>query len=137
MIIYDRETDRLWQSSYFVNDQGLSVSTTVNSGHKTDRGAQLDVSTPLLAQVKGMASINLFDSRVPVDPLLRDERLRTFRYSGNATVERRGHNRGQIPGDTAQAQLVYLAPGASTSFAMTKSIHATCLGRTASTASGR
>ena len=41
VIIYDRETKRLWSSSYSAVD-GISVHTFVNSGHGSDRGAEID-----------------------------------------------------------------------------------------------
>ncbi|HYI42786.1 MAG TPA: TonB-dependent receptor [Sphingomicrobium sp.] len=107
LILYNRETERLWSTRYFVDAQGLNVAMPVNAGQKTDRGAQFDVSTPLLPRLKAMASVNLFDSRIPVDPLLSDERERMFRYTGNATLEWRGRNRGDTPGDVAQVQFEY------------------------------
>jgi outer membrane receptor for ferrienterochelin and colicin len=46
LIIYDRETSRLWTQVYSaVGD--VKVFTFVNAGHSRDRGAEFDVSTPL------------------------------------------------------------------------------------------
>lgn len=110
LILYNRETDRLWSTLYFVDPDGVSVSMEVNAGRQTDRGAQFDVSVPLLPRVKAMASINLFDSRIPIDPLASDDRARLLRYTGNATLEWRGRDHGKVPGSTALVQLEYQSP---------------------------
>ncbi len=113
LIIYDRETDRVWSGSYFVNANGLNVSSLINAGHKSDRGAEFDVSTPLFKRMKGTASINLFSSRVPIDPVNSDDFDESFRYTGNATIEWRGKDRPKRPGDIAQLQLTYESPSRS------------------------
>ncbi|GAA4745323.1 hypothetical protein GCM10023264_08400 [Sphingomonas daechungensis] len=107
LILYDRETDRLWSSSYFVDANGRTVATIVNAGERSDRGAQFDVSSPLFKRVKGMASVNLFDSRVPIDPVFSSDSERLFRYTANGTLEWRGKDKGQRPGDVAQIQFNY------------------------------
>lgn len=107
LIVYDRETDRLWSSSYFVDANGRNVATLINAGHRSDRGAQFDVSTPLLKRVKGMASVNLFDSRVPIDPVNSSDSEKLFRYTANGTIEWRGKDKGQRPGDITQLQFNY------------------------------
>jgi outer membrane receptor protein involved in Fe transport len=110
VILYDRETSGLWNNVYFVNDEGLNVVTPINAGRKSDRGAQFDLTTPLVKRVKGMVSVNLFSSRVPIDPAFGDERATIFRYTANATADWQGRERGRTPGDTAQLQFVYESP---------------------------
>lgn len=107
LILYARDTDDLWATRYVVDPGGLSVETQVNSGRQSDRGAQFDISLPLLPHLKGTASFNLFDSRVPLDPLLGGGRSRTTRATGNASLEWRGPDRASVPGSTALAQLTY------------------------------
>ena len=60
----------------------------------------------MLKRVKGTASVNLFYSRTPFDPLVSNEDFETFRYTGNATVEWHGKDgKNGRPGDIAQIQL--------------------------------
>jgi outer membrane receptor for ferrienterochelin and colicin len=109
VILYDRDTSRLWSSDYTVVD-GVNVVTLVNAGRSRDRGAEIDISTPLVKRVKLNASINLFDQRVPIrlaDRTGSDER---FRYTANATLEWDGRDRGKTPGDVAQLQWIYNSP---------------------------
>ena len=110
VIIYDRETSRIWSNVYTVNDEGLNVYMPINIGKRSDRGAQFDISTPLFKRVKGSASINLFSSRVPVLTEDGADYDSAFRYTGNATVEWQGKPRGKTPGDILQAQLTYFSP---------------------------
>jgi outer membrane receptor for ferrienterochelin and colicin len=108
LIIYDREVSRLWSKDYTAVD-GVSVFTLVNAGRRRDRGAEIDVSTPIVRRVKLSASLNLFSSRVPIDAPGRttDE---TFRFSSNTTLEWDGPDRGKRPGDVAQLQWIYSSP---------------------------
>lgn len=108
LILYDRETSRLWSQSYSVVN-GINVVTFVNSGRSRDRGAEFDVSTPVLRRVKLMASVNLFDQRIPTDTLT-DSTSEMFRYTANGTLEWDGPDRGKIPGDVAQLQWIYNSP---------------------------
>ncbi|MDB5722385.1 MAG: hypothetical protein JWP15_3003, partial [Alphaproteobacteria bacterium] len=110
LIVYDRETRQLWGSAYQVNPAGMNVVTTLNTGHGSDRGAEIDLSTPLLHRVKASASLNLFDSRVPVDPGGARRTGGMFRYTGNAAIEYGGAAHGERPGDIAQLQLAYDGP---------------------------
>lgn len=110
LILYDRETDDLRSYVYTVNDEGLNVYTPFNVGQKSDRGAELDVSTPLFRRVKGTASINLFSQAVPIDPSSGRDEDTMFRYTGNATVEWHGKERGKTPGDVGSVQLTYESP---------------------------
>jgi outer membrane receptor protein involved in Fe transport len=110
MILYDRETSRLSSSRFFVNADGFTVETPINAGKSSDRGAEFDFSTPLLRRIKLNASVNLFDSRVPINALTGSRTEEMFRYTGNATLEWDGADRGKIPGDIAQLQLVYQSP---------------------------
>jgi outer membrane receptor for ferrienterochelin and colicin len=113
VIVYDRETSHLFSPSYSVNGEGLNVVTTINAGRKRDRGAEFDISTPLLRRVKATASVNLFDSRVPIDPVAGDGTIEAFRYTGNATLEWDGPERRGKPGDIGQLQIVYEGPSRS------------------------
>jgi hypothetical protein len=113
VIVYDRETSHLFSPSYSVNEEGLNVVTTINAGRKRDRGAEFDISTPLVKRVKATASVNLFDSRVPIDPVAGDGTIEAFRYTGNATLEWDGPERRGKPGDIGQLQIVYEGPSRS------------------------
>lgn len=109
VIFYDRETSRLWSSDYTVVD-GVNVVTLVNAGRSRDRGAEIDVSMPVIKRVKLNASINLFDQRIPIrlaEGPANDER---FRYTTNATLEWDGPDRGKTPGDIAQLQWIFYSP---------------------------
>ena len=109
VILYDRVTNGLWSSDYTVVD-GVNVVTLVNAGRSRDRGAEIDISTPLINRVKLNASVNLFDQRVPIrlaDGPASDER---FRYTTNATLEWDGPDRGKTPGDIAQLQWIFYSP---------------------------
>ena len=110
LILYDRETDDLRSNVYTVNAEGLNVYTPMNVGHRSDRGAQFDVSTPLFKRVKGTASINLFSRTVPIDPAAGGGEDTMFRYTGNATVEWHGKQKGKTPGDVGSVQLTYESP---------------------------
>jgi ferric enterobactin receptor len=117
VIFFERHTKGLWEQSYTVDEDGDYVTMPVNAGRKVDRGAQFDLSTPLLDRVKGTASVNLFYSRTPFDPLVSDEDFETFRYTGNATVEWHGKDgKNGRPGDIAQIQLTYDSPSRSYQF---------------------
>jgi outer membrane receptor for ferrienterochelin and colicin len=109
VIIYDRETSDLWAQKYTVID-GVNVFTFVNSGNSRDRGAELDVNTPIAKRVKLSVSLNLFDERVPVDPASGPAKEDTFRYTTNSTLEWDGPDRGKVPGDIAQLQWQYSSP---------------------------
>lgn len=110
MILYDRETGGLFSDRYTVAASGATVVTQINAGHKSDRGAEFDVNTPLLPRLKVTTSINLFDSRAPMDPLSGASSLATFRYSANTTLDWTGKQRHSVPGDTAQLQFIYDSP---------------------------
>lgn len=110
VILYDRETRGLFSNRYSVAPSGSTVITQFNAGHKSDRGAEFDVNTPLLPRLKVTTSVNLFDSRTPIDPFAGASSLETFRYSANTTWEWTGKQRRSVPGDTAQVQLVYDNP---------------------------
>jgi len=110
VIFFYRETDRIWSNIYSVNDEGLNVFVPVNVGTRLDWGGEFDISTPLLKRVKGTASINLFSRRNPIDPVSGATSDTMFRYTGNATVEWHGKEKGKRPGDIAQVQLTYESP---------------------------
>jgi outer membrane receptor protein involved in Fe transport len=109
LIVYDRETGHLISQSYTAVN-GINLVTIVNSGHSSDRGAEIDISTPVIRRVKLMASVNLFDSRVPVGFGTARTSESMFRYTTNGTLEWDGPDRGKIPGDVAQLQWIYNGP---------------------------
>ena len=109
LIVYDRETRHLVSQSYSTVN-GVNLLTIVNSGHSRDRGAEIDVSTPIVRRVKLTGSVNLFDSRIPVGDATGRTSEDTFRYTTNGTVEWDGSDRGKTPGDVAQLQWVYYGP---------------------------
>ncbi|MEO8453542.1 MAG: outer membrane beta-barrel family protein [Sphingomicrobium sp.] len=110
VIVYDRETSRLWTKSYTVNPAGVSVYTIVNAGHRRDSGAQIDLSTPIVRRVKANVSVNLFNQRGPIETDGGRETRETFRYTTNGTIEWDGPDRGKTPGDVAQLQWTYYGP---------------------------
>lgn len=103
VIIFDRETSRLWSPDYTVIN-GVNVFTWVNAGHRSDRGTEIDVSTPIVKRLKLNTSINLFYHRYPVDELSGARTQGTFRYTTDTTLEWHGDDRGEVPGDVAQLQ---------------------------------
>lgn len=109
LILYDRETSHLLGSSYSVVN-GVSLLTIVNVGHSRDRGAEFDLSTPILRRVKLTASINLFDSNMPTGDLNSRSSQSMFRYTSNGALEWDGPDRGKKPGDVAQLQWIYYGP---------------------------
>ena len=116
LIVYDRQTSGLVSESFFVNASGQNVETFVNSGRKRDSGAEIDVSIPLLTRIKAMTSVNLFDSRVPVDQpgnAATDDR---FRFTTNSTLEWDGPDRKGKPGDIAQLVWHYESPSTQFQF---------------------
>jgi hypothetical protein len=112
VIIYGRETNRLVSETYSVNEAGQNVSGWVNAGSRRDRGAELDINMPLLGRVKMMASVNLFDSRVPIDAVNSGATDERFRYTTNSTLEWDGPDHGAKPGDIAQLSWHYESPSA-------------------------
>ena len=118
MILYDRETDDLWDFSFAVDDDGNIVSTAINAGQKSNRGAQIDIGLPLLARVKGTASVNLFHSLVPFDTQSGTARFNQFRYTANATVNWQGKDGPKRPGPIGQLQLEYQSPSRLFQFAL-------------------
>jgi outer membrane receptor protein involved in Fe transport len=109
IIIYDRETSRLFSSDFSVVN-GVDVSMLVNAGHSRDRGAEIDVGTPIVKHVKLNASLNLFDQRMPVQGMSGRQSDDRFRYTTNATIQWTGPDRGKRPGDVAQLQWIYSSP---------------------------
>ena len=109
VILYDRETSRLWSYDYSVVD-GVSVFSVFNSGASRDRGAEFDVTTPVARRVKLTASVNLFDQRIPVAANSGRTSASMFRYTTNGTLEWDGPDRGKVPGDVAQLQWIYNSP---------------------------
>ena len=111
LILYDREIANVWTTRYSVSADGANVATPFNAGHRSDRGAEFDVSTPIIKRVKVSASVNLFASRVPVDLGPGGTGRRdTFRYTTNSTLEWDGPQRGKKPGDIAQLQIQTESP---------------------------
>ncbi|WP_185829246.1 TonB-dependent receptor [Sphingomonas ginkgonis] len=110
VIVYDRLTRRLWSVGYQTAPDGIVINQPVNSGHKTDRGAEFDVNLPLVKRVKANASVNLFDSRTPVVTPLGTIPVRIFRYTATSTLDWTGPDRRGRPGDSAQLQVDYQSP---------------------------
>lgn len=110
VILYDRETADLWDNSFVIDADGNSISTAINAGDKSNRGAQIDLGLPLLRRVKGTASVNLFNSIVPYDTLSGTSRFSQFRYTANATVNWQDKDGPKRPGDVGQLQLEYHSP---------------------------
>lgn len=108
MIIYDRETSRLFSSAYSV-ENGVNVSMLVNAGHSRDAGAEVDVSTPIVRHLKLNATLNLFDERAPLDSL-SSAIVHSFRFNTHSTLEWTGPDHGERPGDVAQFQWGYDSP---------------------------
>jgi outer membrane receptor protein involved in Fe transport len=109
MILYDRETANLESQSYTVVNW-VNVFTLINSGRRRDRGAEFDLSAPIVNRVKVNASLNLFDERAPVDGSAVASSESMFRYTTNATLEWDGADRGKTPGDVAQLQWIFESP---------------------------
>ena len=111
LIIYDREIANVWTTRYSVNADNVNVATPFNAGHQSDRGAEFDLSTPIIKRVKLSTSLNLFASRTPIDLGLGATRHHdTFRYTTNSTLEWDGPQRGKRPGDIAQLQVQTESP---------------------------
>ena len=110
MILYDRETSDLWNTAFSITPAGLTEAETINAGHKSDRGAEFDINTPLGGGFKITSSVNLFDSRVPTDLSVGAATEDQFRYTGNATLEWNAPAKGDQPGNSAQIQLAYESP---------------------------
>lgn len=107
VIVYDRETSRLFSDRYSVDSNGLAVITPINAGHRSNRGAEIDITTPVAKRLKATASINLFNSNLPIDELGGTRRISTFRDTTNATLEWDGPERAKRPGDVVQLQWTY------------------------------
>jgi outer membrane receptor for ferrienterochelin and colicin len=94
----------VWSNSNFANPAGVTVFTLINAGRLRDRGAEIDLSTPVVKRVKLNASLNLFDERAPIGVTAGARSEDVFRYTTNSTLEWTGPDRGKIPGDVAQLQ---------------------------------
>ncbi|MGE5563465.1 MAG: TonB-dependent receptor [Bacillota bacterium] len=109
VILYDRERKGLFSYDYTVIN-GINLVTMVNSGHSRDRGAEIDVSAPIVQRVKLNATVNLFDQRIPIRDLGGRRSDERFRYTIDTTLEWTGPDRGKRPGDVAQLQWIYNSP---------------------------
>lgn len=110
MILFDRETSRLWSRNYQAIDGAAAVYGWIDAGHRSSRGAEFDLATPVVKHVKFNESLNLFDERAPVDAMSGAGVEDRFRYTANATLEWDGADRGGVPGDVAQLQWTYGSP---------------------------
>lgn len=110
VIVYDRQTSDVWSASYVVNAAGQSVYSWVNAGRQRDSGAEIDVTTPIVRRVKATVSVNLFDSKVPIDVTAANATDERFRFTTNSTLEWDGPDRHGKPGDIAQLQWQYQSP---------------------------
>jgi len=109
LLVYDRETQGLWSTAYTVVN-GINVSRQVNAGHSRSSGAEIDLSTPIVARLKVSGTVNLFDQRIPVDALSGSASDERFRFTTNTTLEWDGPEHGDRPGDVAQLQWIYNSP---------------------------
>jgi outer membrane receptor for ferrienterochelin and colicin len=103
IIIYDRETSRLWSPDYTAIN-GVSVFSMVNSGHRRSIGAEFDAATPILPHLKLNTSVNLFYVRAPTDGTDGRGTQSTFRYTSDSTLEWDAPDRGKTAGDVAQVE---------------------------------
>lgn len=109
LILYDRRTSNVLSGRYTTNAAGQSIFFPLNIGNRRDRGAQADLSLPLVKRVKAQWSGNLFDSRVPID-IDSGATLSTLRTSSKLTLEYDGPERKGVPGDVVQLQWIYEGP---------------------------
>ena len=110
MILYDRETSRLWSRNYEAIDGTAAVYSWINAGHRRSRGAEFDLATPLVKHLKFNESLNLFDEQAPVEAMSGARVEDRFRYTANTTLEWDGPDRGRVTGDVAQLQWTYGSP---------------------------
>ena len=109
VLVYDRQTHGLWSTAYTVVN-GINLSKQVNARHSRSSGAEIDLSTPIIARLKVSGTINLFDQRIPVDAVNGSASDERFRFTTNTTLEWDGPEHGDRPGDVAQLQWVYNSP---------------------------
>lgn len=109
-ILYTRETSNVWSKVYSTTPEGGSIYSFINAGRSQERGAQFDLSTPILPRVKANASVNIFDQSGPVDSAIGSQRQSVFRYTANGSVQWSAPDRGEVPGDVIQAQWAYNSP---------------------------
>ena len=106
-ILYVRDTSDFWSKAYRISPDGLNVYSYVNAGNSLDSGVQFDVSTPIIPQVRGTLSLNLFDQKRPVTTEFGLKDLSSFRFTTTGSLQWTGKNRGNVPGDVAQIQWSY------------------------------
>jgi hypothetical protein len=106
VLLYDRETSGLWGAAY-TQANGIVAVSQINSGHRRDSGAEIDLTTPILRRVKVNASVNLYDQSIPVDRINGGGQEERFRYSTNTTLEWDGADHGGRPGDVVQLQWMF------------------------------
>jgi outer membrane receptor protein involved in Fe transport len=109
IILYDRETSGFWATDYRVAG-GINVLSWVNAGRSRDRGAEFDLSAPLVRRLKLLASVNLFDEATPTDLTERQAVRGLFRFTSNGTIEWTGPDRGDRSGDVFQVQWTFNSP---------------------------
>lgn len=109
VLVYDRETKGLWSTAYTVVD-GINLLSQINAGHRRDSGAEIDLSTPITGKLKVSGNVNLFNQRIPTDPLSGGSSDNLFRFTTNTTLEWDGPEHGDRPGDVAQLQWIYSSP---------------------------
>lgn len=103
VVVYDRETSRLWSPSYTAID-GINVFTWINSGHRRSTGAEFDAAAPILPHLKFNTSVNLFYVRAPADGPDGRTAESTFRYTSDSTLEWDAADHDEVPGDVAQVE---------------------------------
>jgi hypothetical protein len=107
MIVYDRETANVWSTLYSVTTTDLTETQPINLGHKSDRGAEFDIDTPLIKGMTISTSVNLFDSRVPIGIATGTASINEFRSTGNVSLGWSGTTRNGREGDEVRFQLSY------------------------------
>jgi len=107
--LYDRETRHLWSTLYSAINQS-KLYTWINAGHKRSSGAEFDLSTPIVKQLKFNTSLNAFLEMSPVETFSGTRNENRFRFSTNSTLEWQGAGRGQVPGDIIELQWQYFSP---------------------------
>ncbi len=109
-ILYIRDTSDFWSKTYSISSDRLNAYSYVNAGSSLDRGVQFDVSMPIMPQIRGTLSVNLFDQKRPVSTEFGLQNLSSFRFTTTGSLQWTGKTRGSLPADIAQVQWSYNSP---------------------------
>ena len=110
LILYDRETDDIRSNVYTVNAEGLNVFTPFNVGHRSGPRGAIRRDDALVQARQGHCQHQPVQPDRPDRPASGGGEDTMFRYTGNATVEWHGKEKGKTPGDVGSAQLTYESP---------------------------